>query len=384
MQQGQQQKTSLARHSKRGNIPHLLRIIVFVGFFLAIVVTGVLVIITGAISPSSVMTGVLAILLGIASAIQIYPILVPPRSTATENAPDIDVLHGSSRQSGKPIFLFNLPLRDANEYYGRAGVRGTLIARTANGGSSAIVGERRSGKTWLLTYLQLVAPTHAKLGPACRVAYLSANHPQCKSVEGFVLRVLEELRMPVHAADADQPPLSMLSQGVRDLKKLGIVPVLCIDEFEGFDNRQEFQHDFVEGLRALTQDDGLVLITASKRPLREVIEDLTGQTSPLFNIVQQITLRPFTEQEASEFVRDKSDQAGFDEKARDHFLRWARFYTTQGKPYWPPLRLQLVGQMLLDDMQEAGDDQLGARLADSRHQSEFERRLNETYRAVVR
>ena len=99
------------------------------------------------------------------------------------------------------------------------------------------------------------------------------------------------------------------------------------------------------------ESDGLVLVTASKRPLKELIdEDLTGQTSPLFNMVQQMPLLPFTEQEAREFVSDKSDMAGFTEKESDFFFNQSLLYKSNGgTPYWPPLRLQLVGQMLLDD-----------------------------------
>ena len=57
--------------------------------------------------------------------------------------------------------------------------------------------------------------------------------------------------------------------------------MLCIDEFEGFEDKQEFNQNFVEGLRAMTQDDGLVLITASRRPLADVIVDLTTKQPAL-------------------------------------------------------------------------------------------------------
>src|SRR5260221_6633984 len=57
------------------------------------------------------------------------------------------------------IFYYNLPLKDANEFYGRKGIRTTLVSRTSNRGSSSIVGERRIGKTWLVKYLQMVAST---------------------------------------------------------------------------------------------------------------------------------------------------------------------------------------------------------------------------------
>lgn len=391
----QQQTTRSAQRSRRVGISLIARIILFIVTLLAVIVTGVLADMTGATSPATALSGALAVILGIVAVIQIYPILFPTQSapiTSTGNSSpsSTNSVQGANgtlstgAKTGQSIFLFNMPLRDPNEFYGRIAERTTLIIRTANGGSSSIVGERRSGKTWLLDYLQLVAPTHGTLGPAYRVGCVSATHPQSKSLANFVRRALEELKVPQHSVDLSLPPLGQLSRGVRDLKEQGIRPVLCIDEFEGFANRQEFNNDFVEGLRALAQDDGLVLVTVSKRPLKELIEDLTGQTSPLFNIVQQMRLHPFTEQEAREFVRAKSEEADFDERECGHFLRWATLYNTNGEPYWPPLRLQLVGQMLLDDKQTAQGSPAGYQLDDIRYQSEFTRRLDETYQAVVR
>jgi hypothetical protein len=246
------------------------------------------------------------------------------------------------------------------------------------------VGERRQGKTWLLSYLQLMAPTHSLLGPAYRVACVSATHPQCGSLAGFVRHVLDEFHVPLLSPDSVQPPLTWLAHEVRSLKKLGIVPVLCIDEFEGFTNTQEFTRSFVEGLRALTQDDGLVLVTGSRRPLKELIEHLTGETSPLFNIVHQISLRPFDEQEARAFVEAKSTQVSFSEEEQEYFLRRAALYTVHGDPYWPPLRLQLVGQMLLDEKLLPAGQQAASQAERTRAQNEFKARLDETYQSVIR
>ena len=125
-----------------------------------------------------------------------------------------------------------MPLRDPNEFYRHTAARTTLITRTANGGSSSIVAERRAGKTWLLTYLQLIAPISNKLGSAYRIGYVSATHPQNKTLVGFVRSVLEELKVQQSSPDPCLQPLSRLSRAVRGLKQLGLRAVLCIDEFE--------------------------------------------------------------------------------------------------------------------------------------------------------
>src|SRR6185312_5920726 len=71
------------------------------------------------------------------------------------------------------IFYFNERLPKANEFYGRARERETLINRTRNGSSTSIVGPRRIGKTWLIDYLKHVAPT--ELHPSTRLVYLDAT-----------------------------------------------------------------------------------------------------------------------------------------------------------------------------------------------------------------
>src|SRR5262249_36728536 len=161
-------------------------------------------------------------------------------------------------------------------------------------GSSSIVGKRRAGKTWLLEYLQLLAPD--ELGLVYRIGYIDATHPRSQTQADFVQSVLENLNIPV---DPGLQPLMRLSQGVHILRGLGITPVLCIDEFERLSkNRAEFGLEFFEAIRALAQDNknGLILVTASMSNLTKLIGDLIGPTSPLINIVELVSIPPFTEE----------------------------------------------------------------------------------------
>lgn len=396
MQQQAPQPLGPKRKFDLKRILYSARVTLFVIIVIGIILAGLLWLMTGATIYSSLST----VITSVATVLAVSSFFIPAPSASTQptvspsagnmaSATPNAIQNGNASQStdvktGQPIFCFNLPLRDPSEFYGHDAARTTLITRTANGGSTSIVGERRSGKTWLLTYLQLVTPTHSKLGQTHRIAYVSATHPQNKTLEGFVRSALEELKFPQSSYDPSLQPLSQLSRSIRILKKLGTSPVLCIDEFEGFNNRQEFNVDFVEGLRAMAQDDGLALVIASRSPLKELIEDLTGQTSPLFNIVQQISLYPFTEQEAREFVYDKSNIAGFTKKESEFFFSQSTLHNTSGDPYWPPLRLQLVGQMLLDDKQSEQGRPLDDKLDEFRYQSEFEKHLDESYQAVVR
>ena len=111
---------------------------------------------------------------------------------------------------------------------------------------------------------------------------------------------------------------------------------------------------------------------------------MTGKTSPLFNIIQQLTLKPFTQKEADEFVQKKGTQAGLGDAERAFLLQATTTYGPNGEKQWPPLLLQLAGQLLLDDKRAAQTDPDRYRSQDIRYQLDFQQRLKEQYATVVR
>ncbi len=268
-----------------------------------------------------------------------------------------------------PVFLFNEPLTDPLEMYGRRRERDILVNRTYRKASTSIVGPRRIGKTWLVDYLRLVAP--CELSTRFCIGYLDGTMPSCKTVDGFVNGALEELGLP----PVDHGGMVALEKGLKLLKTSGTVPVLCIDEFEGLSNRQEFTLDFFRGLRAMAHSYGLVLVAVSRQPLSVVVgKDV--ETSGFFNIFEQLMLEPFNVEEATTFIHEKSKQASFTEQESQCLWK----YGEESEQEWPALRLQLVGKMLLEErhLQKNDDD------ADSvRRWQRFEQRLEEIYREVV-
>jgi transcriptional regulator with XRE-family HTH domain len=268
-----------------------------------------------------------------------------------------------------PIFLFNESLTDSLEMYGRRRERDILLNRTYRKASTSIVGPRRIGKTWLVDYVRLVASR--ELSTRFCIGYLDATMPSCKTVDGFVNGALEELDLP----SVDHGGLVALEKGLKLLKSRGMVPVLCIDEFEGLSNRQEFTLDFFRGLRAMAHSYGLVLIAVSRQPLSVVVgKDV--ETSGFFNIFEQVMLEPFNVEEATVFIREKSKQANFTEQESQCLWK----YGEESEQEWPALRLQLVGKMLLEERDQPKDDDE----ADSiKYWQRFEQKLEKIYREVV-
>lgn len=275
----------------------------------------------------------------------------------------------------QPVFHFNSPLTDPDELYGRRRERTTLLDRVFKGSATSIVGPRRIGKTWLMQYIRLVAPT--LLGPRFRVAYLDATSPRCATVAGFVRAVLEEIDGANAALMRSSLDLVDLEQAVRNIKAEGYRPVLCIDEFEGLTNEETFDLRFFTNLRAIAQA-GLALITASKHPLIQIVSK-TLKTSPFFNIFEKLMLRSFSVKEAETFVKAKGALAKFDEQERDRLLCYGKV----GEKGWPPARLQLVGALLLEakllaEQEDAEDYQP----EDPNYWQDFEQRLEEKYQEI--
>ena len=302
-----------------------------------------------------------------------------PKSVANEHpggpTPGLIAKHALYRPI-QSVFFFNMPLHDPDEFYGRKSERMTLEDRTYKQASTSIVGPRKIGKTWLMTYLKIIAPT--TLGSRFRVAYLDATLPSCTTVAGFVATALEELEMPSSTPLNANTGLAPLEQAIRYMKANNQTPVLCIDEFEGFSNQQTFDVTFLKGLRAMAQV-GLVLVVASKRPLFDIVGE-NGNTSGFFNVFEQLTLVPFTAEEAENFVQIKSIRAGFNSQERDRLLQ----YGQRDKQEWLPIRLQLAGKMLLEEKHLA--EREGAnhyRSSDPYYWQQFEQRLEEKYRGVV-
>ena len=280
------------------------------------------------------------------------------------------------------VFLVGAPLPNPHEFYGRVGERMTLFNRTNKGYSTSLVGPRRIGKTWLISFLRLQLAD--QFGAHFRIGYIDATRPRCSSVAGFTACALEAWDIPVPGTMHAHLDLTTLEETVKDLRAKQLTPVLCIDEFEHFGNSAVFDLSFFTSLRSLTGPGlELCLVVASKTPLIDIVGDI-GKTSGFFNVFEQLTLNPFDVAEAEEFVQGKGAQADFTEQECDYLRTYGREYTTDG-PQWPPLRLQLVGEMLEQDKRLAASHHpRHYRPTDVTYWKDFEQRLTEKYRGMVK
>lgn len=301
-------------------------------------------------------------------------------SSARETSFVADKRAARRREEGQvapTIFFFNAPFIDANEFYGRQRACNELLDNAAKRASTSIVGPRRIGKTWLLAYLKQTIS--ARFGSRFPVASIDATSPRCATIDGFVSFILEEWNFDL-LSSPESSPMARLERVVKEMRRQEMIPLLCIDEFERFTHHEDiFDLQFFDNLRSIA-GSGLVLMVASKRPPFEFISQ-EFQTSPFFNILVQVTLKPFDEREAETFIRTKGDQAGFTTQEREYFKLYGKI-DGQG---WPPARLQLVGTLLLEE--KTFTDQAGSvayQPADPSYWRAFAQRLEELYQTVVR
>lgn len=301
-------------------------------------------------------------------------IMEQPMSTTSVSSKQS--LNPTNNSYSLPIFHVNAPLTDPNFFYGRELERIQLLRSTRNGTSTSIVGERRIGKTWLMSYLKLVMS--AEPSSMYHIGYLDASRSSIKDISSFTKKALEALGCSPALLGHSKVELEKLERYLESMKQQNQIPVLCIDEFEWFkNNRQEFNLEFFAGMRAMTQV-GLVIVTASRKSLRDVMGDILGETSPFFNIFEMIKLYPFSDTEAKLFIESKRTTAGFTEEESSRVLEYAKEYRPDGLKQWPPLRLQIVAQLLLDDK-----NTVAYHPGEQKYWQGFKERLDEKYREVA-
>ncbi len=176
-------------------------------------------------------------------------------------------------------------ITDSRYFVGREEVLRSLTEKLVGAQpiSVNVVGERRIGKSSLLyhfflTYEQRVQARQADPNRVYALIYLSLKQAQCQEQAGFYQAVAQKL---LHWAQAKQKPELMAAWGVVDdldrcqfsaaldaWHERGVLPAVCLDEFEEFlEQPEQFDDHFFDHLRALLDRQVLMVVVASQRAL---------------------------------------------------------------------------------------------------------------------
>ena len=216
-------------------------------------------------------------------------------------------------------------ITDSAFFFGRAGHIEALYSAVITHQCRSLVGERKLGKSSLLTTLgQPETLRRYGLDPERQLMlYFDLESMASAGVDDFWVEVLEALaaRLPPssgdalaavrRAADYGEVRFMNVRRLLRRVRDAGLDVVLCLDEFESLARNAHFEPDFYGELRSLAGELGLVYLTASKRSLYELTYQHSDTlSSPFFNIFSELSLGLMNEDEARGLLVGFSSQGG--------------------------------------------------------------------------
>lgn len=173
--------------------------------------------------------------------------------------------------------------------------------------SMNVYGERRIGKSSLLYHFYQTWRQRVQDSSRYAVVYLTLQHGSITTEPALYGAIAAALRpaLPrrLHPALHQANDRSGFARLMETCCQQGILPVLCIDEFETlFRHRQAFDDDFYDAMRALMDRNQMMLVLASQRPV-DVYSQQQRLTSRFFNLGHTLRLGELSDEEADELVR---------------------------------------------------------------------------------
>jgi eukaryotic-like serine/threonine-protein kinase len=206
-------------------------------------------------------------------------------------------------------------ITDPAYFYGREREIEALYSAIATRQCRSVVGERKLGKSSLLTYLSQadVLREHGLNPDDYLFIYIDLEGMANIGYDEFWPELVDRLEaaLPATQEELRQAALQLLDQEeirfmqvrrlFRRLERAGLTVVLMLDEFESLAGNGAFNAGFYGELRSLAGEIGVVYITASKRSLYELtFRDADTLSSPFFNIFSEERLGLMTAVEAQE------------------------------------------------------------------------------------
>lgn len=220
-----------------------------------------------------------------------------------------------------PFFAGGM-LTDSKFFVGRDKEIGSVI-RCLTGDqprSVNIVGNKQIGKSSLLWHIcntyEARVLAYAQQPQKFVLVYLSLKAVAEWEPEKFYPEMARCLWERVRDRQGLGEPLAAANLGYAEFrsalekwKQLGVLPVVCLDDFDMMlRHRQKFDNNFYDNLRSLLDSSLLMLIIASREPLRDQKRKYQ-YTSSFFNLFQVDRLGEFSASETSRVLNFPIGQA---------------------------------------------------------------------------
>jgi DNA-binding winged helix-turn-helix (wHTH) protein len=202
------------------------------------------------------------------------------------------------------------PIREPHNFFGREEQLRTIFGRLSQGGSTSLVGQRRSGKTSILYQLITEAAQVAQgFDPDGFVfVYLDPQLGILEPLE-FYGELIETLARQVPSLAHERGSAVSRRRALSVIRQLQPRRlVLLIDEFERLIGNDNFPMDFFSFLRGLSQDYVCLVTTTARRLCDCFWGEFKG--SPLDNVFSTEYLGSWTEPEFDHFLAETSKRCG--------------------------------------------------------------------------
>lgn len=261
--------------------------------------------------------------------------------------------------SGSPFnpFLAGSMISDPRFFVGRKAELDGITARMTSSPpvSVNVVGKSGIGRSSLLYHFFQTYEQRVQNPQRYVVAYFNLSSPLFHQEEGFYLTIARELynlpkvrsqkvlTKPFHVKNFERHTFSVV---LGEWKRQGVLPVLCLDEFEAlFHHPKEYNDGFFDNLSFLLNSNILMLAIASHRKL-SYYQHRYKLTSNFFHLGDVIQLGNLTEEEAKELVSlpaSLGGEAALTSEAQHIARQWGENH---------PLLLQLAASLLWEANQQ--------------------------------
>jgi tRNA A-37 threonylcarbamoyl transferase component Bud32 len=212
-------------------------------------------------------------------------------------------------------------ITDSAYFYGREREIESLYSAIATRQSRSIVGERKLGKSSLLTHLDCPPTMIAHgLDPAQYVfLYTDLEGMANINYEEFWPELLDRFEVALPPAQDELRHLTreitrssdirfmQVRRLLRRVERAGLTVVMMLDEFESLAGNEAFSPGFYGELRSLAGEMGVVYLTSSKRSLYDLTyQNADTLSSPFFNIFSEERLGLLPAAEAGGLLRQLS------------------------------------------------------------------------------
>jgi len=199
-------------------------------------------------------------------------------------------------------FIYGRMITEPDLFWGREKEINDLQDRLWSMQSTSIVGPRRIGKSSLAYYIYCTA--RIIFDDSFKFVWLDGQSNHANSVQSFCEEVTSRATI---AFTADSAVPNCLKNFEDAIWSCGKKLVLIINEFELLtdeNHANEFNIKFFSTLRYLAEHGKCALITTSNKSIQDLCKHVLGVSSPFYNILPQITLSKFTEEESLKYLEN--------------------------------------------------------------------------------